>query len=83
MAGQNLEQALHIDDNSIVENVRAFLHVLGSCLLKCPLDILFNLFTALVFGHSVDFQDSVDCFFNCLLVTLFANLDDLSNADIL
>ena len=83
MTSQNLEQTLHLNDHSIVENVIAAVHIFSRFLLKGTSSVLLDLFAALVLCFTVLLQNGVDGLFDSLLVPFLSDLHDLANDNIL
>lgn len=82
VACKHLQLPVHLHDHSIVEDI-VIVHVLGGGLLKVSRDLLLDHLASLVLLLPVFLKNGVDSFLDCLLVTLFSNLDDLAHADVL
>ena len=83
MAGQHLEQTLHLDDHSIVEYIVATVHFLGRCILVSTSGEFLHLLAALVLGFTVLLQDGIDSLFDRLLVPLLPDSHNQANDDVL
>ena len=86
MPSQLLKQAFHVDNHPIVKNVVLFaldFEVFRAVLLQLSLDVLLDLFAALVLGRLVDLEDRVDRFLDRLLVTFLTDSNDLADDDVL
>ena len=85
MASEYLQKTLHLVNNLIVEDIHIAVelgHVSGCSLLKLSFDLLLNFFASPVLLFTIFAQDSIDGFLNRLLVTLLANLDDLTHNNV-